>query len=237
VRRRSDVPVVPHGPSYAHDVAFPRNLLHDNEELVLDLRPHWYSLAKPALVVVGAIVATVLMVGVWSPDGDVGSFVNILSAVLVVGSLGFFGWKYLVWNSTMFVLTSDRIVSRRGLLTKSGIEIPLERVNTVFFSQTVFERMLGSGDVAIESAGERGNETFDNIRKPSIVQKEIYVQMEHNEQRKADRMHAAFQAGASATPAAASIPEQIEKLSELHQRGVLSDAEYQHKKAELLDRM
>lgn len=218
-------------------MAFPRNLLHDSEELVLDLRPHWYSLFKPAMVVIGSIIVTILLVGIWSPDGDLGNIVNILCAVLVIGALGFFGWKYLVWNTTMFVLTSDRIVSRRGLLTKSGIEIPLERVNTVFFSQTVFERMLGSGDVAIESAGERGNETFDNIRKPSIVQKEIYVQMEHNEQRKAERMHAAFQAGGSAAPAAASIPEQIEKLSELHQRGVLSDAEYQRKKAELLDRM
>lgn len=219
-------------------MAFPRNLLHDNEELVLDLRPHWYSLAKPTLIVVGAVIATILLAGLLDVDGSLGDTVNIVCAVLVIGSLGYFGWKYLVWTSTMFVLTSDRIVSRRGVLTKSGIEIPLERINTVFFSQTVLERMLGSGDVAIESAGERGTESFDNIRKPSIVQKEIYVQMESNEQRKADRMHAAFRSGAAApAPAEPSIPDQIEKLAELHQRGVLSDAEYQRKKSELLDRM
>ncbi len=221
-------------------VAFPRNLLHENEELVLDLRPHWYQMIKPVAIAVAALVLTILVVGLWGPEGTFGNAVKLLCVILLVGALGLVGWKYLVWNSTMFVLTSDRIVSRRGVLTKSGIEIPLERINTVFFSQTVFERMLGSGDVAIESAGERGTETFDNIRKPSIVQKEIYVQMEANENRKADRMHAAFRSGAAdrpQQPAAPSITDQIEKLTELHQRGVLSDAEYQRKKAELLDRM
>ena len=163
---------------------------------------------------------------------------------LVVGSLLWLGWKYLVWNNTMFVLTSDRILSRRGVLSKQGVEIPLERVNTVFFKQSLFERILGSGDLTIESAGERGSEAFSNIRKPHIVQKEVYVQMEANENRKFDRMNtsAANAAGrpVDATNPQASgggIPEQIDKLAELHQRGVLSDAEYQAKKAELLGRM
>lgn len=199
---------------------------------MLDLRPHWFFLAKPVLYFVASLVLAALAVVVWNPSGSVGNVVGIVCGVLVVVSLLFLVWEYLVWNSTMFVLTSDRIVSRRGVLTKSGIEIPLERINTVFFQQGVFERMIGSGDLAIESAGERGTETFNDVRKPSVVQKEIYVQMEANENRKFDRLNV------GAAPAAApSIPEQIEKLSELHQRGVLSDAEFQRKKAELLDRM
>ena len=114
----------------------------------------------------------------------------------------------------------------------------------MFFKQSPFERLLGTGDLAIESASERGSESFNNIRKPHIVQKEIYVQMEANENRKFDRMSASA-ANAAARPTDATtpqpdpgaIPEQIDKLSELHQRGILSDAEYQAKKAELLDRM
>lgn len=217
-------------------MAFPRNLLHDREELILDLRPHWFFMAKPVALVSGAALLTILLVGLWGPDGTVGDGVNLLSAALVLGALAYAGWRYMVWTRTMFVLTTDRIISRRGVLTKSGVEIPLERVNTVFFRQGVFERMIGSGDLSIESAGEQGTETFNDVRRPSVVQKEIYVQMESNETRKFDKMHASFsqQAPASSEP---SIPEQIEKLAELHQRGVLSDAEYQAKKAELLDRM
>lgn len=222
-------------------MAFPRNLLNENEELVLDLRPHWYFLTPPVLALVLAVVVGLLGIVAWTPPDSIDAAVSIVCGLLVVAALLWLGWKYLVWTTTMFVLTSDRIVTRRGVLSKEGVEIPLERVNTVFFKQSVFERILGSGDLAIESAGERGTESFSNIRKPSIVQKEIYVQMESNENRKFDRIHRPPAAGPTdaTTPQAPgqTIPEQIEKLSELHQRGVLSDAEYQAKKAELLDRM
>lgn len=225
-------------------MAFPRNLLNQNEELVLDLRPHWYFLSKAVLAVIGAIVIAILGLAVWTPPDSLDTVVNVVCGVLLVGSLLWLGWSYLVWNNTMFVLTSDRILSRRGVLSKEGVEIPLERVNTVFFKQSLFERILGSGDLTIESAGERGSEAFSNIRKPHIVQKEVYVQMESNENRKFDRMHTsaanvAARPSDATTPQASggTIPEQIDKLAELHQRGVLSDAEYQAKKSELLDRM
>ncbi len=222
-------------------MAFPRNLLNDNEELILDLRPHWFFLAKAALLLFGAVVVAIVVL-VADVDGGLGSALTLLSVVGVLGGLGYFGWKYLVWISTMFVLTSDRIVARNGVLSKQGVEIPLERINTVFFKQSLFERMLGSGDLALESAGERGNQSFTNIRKPSIVQKEIYVQMERNENRKFDRIHqgppgGGVSADATTVQGGSSIPEQIEQLSELHQRGVLSDSEFQRKKAELLERM
>ncbi len=210
---------------------FPRNLLHDREELVLDLRPHWVSLLVPGLAALGGIIVGAVLL-VLGSGSSVESVTRILAAVAILAGVAYFVWKYLVWNTTMFVLTTDRIVSRRGVLSKSGIEIPLERINTVFFEQRLIERMLGSGDLAIESAGERGTETFNDIRKPSIVQKEIYVQMEANENRKFDRMRPVDQA-----PAAPDIAGQIEKLAELHQKGMLSDSEFAAKKAELLDRM
>jgi hypothetical protein len=106
-------------------------------------------------------------------------------------------------------------------------------VNTVFFSQTILERVVGSGDLVIESAGEMGRQNFSNVRKPSAVQNEIYRQMEQNENRKFDRIGAR-----TAEPApTASIPEQIQQLDALRQQGVLTDAEFQAKKADLLRRM
>jgi hypothetical protein len=80
---------------------------------------------------------------------------------------------------------------------------------------------------------------FENIRKPNRVQNEIYLQMESNENRKFDRVSQGINATMAPPPAApqASITEQIEKLSELRDRGVLSEEEFQTKKAELLQRM
>ncbi|MBV9952529.1 MAG: PH domain-containing protein [Acidimicrobiia bacterium] len=127
----------------------------------------------------------------------------------------------------MFVLTSDRILTRRGWISKSGVEIPLERINTVFFNQSLFERMIGAGDLAIESAGERGTETMTDIRKPAVVQREIYVQMESNENRKFDRARAPSSSGISTA-------EQLEKLHNLLQQGAITQAQFEAERAKLI---
>jgi uncharacterized membrane protein YdbT with pleckstrin-like domain len=209
-------------------VPFPSKLLNDDEEVVLDLHPHWWFFAKPLSALVVAVV-----VGVWALgyDGTGNGPIKAVVAVGVVLSLAWFLLTYARWATTNFVITSDRLIYRHGVLAKKGIEIPLERVNTVFFSQSIFERVLGSGDLVIESAGERGSEAFSNVRRPSSVQNEIYRQMEANENRKFDRM------GNRGGGGGASIPEQIEQLDDLRRRGVLSDAEFAAKKAELLRRM
>jgi membrane protein YdbS with pleckstrin-like domain len=224
-------------------VAYPRDLLNQGETLVLDLRPHWLFLVPSGGALFAALIGSLLIFVGWQPTGSMYDILRIVCALVVLGTAGWFALTYLKWTTTNFVLTSDRLISRVGIFAKEGLEIPLERINTVFSSQSVFERIVGAGDLSIESAGERGTQHFTDIRKPAIVQKEIYVQIENNENRKFDRMRGpAGAAGAPADPtlvqgSGQSIPEQIEKLAELHQRGVLSDAEYQRKKAELLDRM
>ncbi len=208
-------------------VPFPTKLLNDDEEIVLDLHPHWWFFAKPLAVLVVAIVFGVLALTNETIDYGV---VQAIAAVAVVLSLAWFLVTYAQWATTNFVVTSDRLIYRHGVMAKKGIEIPLERVNTVFFSQSIFERMLGSGDLEIESAGEKGSQAFSNVRRPSSVQNEIYRQMEANENRKFDRL-------GSRGPAEASIPEQIDQLDDLRQRGVISEAEFEAKKADLLRRM
>ena len=206
-------------------MAFPRKLLNDNEVLVLDLRPHWVGLVLPTAALVASIVFGLLVVPV---DGGLGKALAVVGLVLIVLALVNFLVRLLGWSNTNFVLTSDRIITRRGVLTKSGIEIPLERINTVFFDQRLLERMVGAGDLAIESAGERGSETFENIRKPAIVQREIYVQMEDNENRKFDRVRA------PAPTAGLSPVEQVERLHGLLQQGAITPAQYEAEKARIL---
>lgn len=215
-------------------MAFPTKLLNEDEELILDLRPHWWYLAEPTAALVGTLALGIVVIAKVPKDSDTGwDVLKISVAVLVVACLGWFVVRYLKWVTTNFVLTGDRLIYRSGVVAKRGIEIPLERVNTVFFNQSVFERMLGAGDLAIESGGETGKQTFSDIRRPSLVQNEIYRQMEANENRKFDRIGTG---GRSAGPDA-SIPDQLEKLDHLRQRGVISDQEFAAKKAELLDRM
>jgi uncharacterized membrane protein YdbT with pleckstrin-like domain len=210
-------------------VPFDRKLLNDGEDIVLDLHPHWWFFAQPAAALLAAVV-----LGGWAAVGlDGWGPVKAVLGIGILAALVWFGLHYLRWRTTHFVITTDRLIYRHGVVAKHGIEIPLERVNTVFFSQSIFERIVGSGDLVIESAGEKGQEAFSNVRKPSAVQNEIYVQMEANENRKFDRIGAGGHGGGGGD----SIPAQIAQLDDLRARGVLTEAEFQAKKAELLRRM
>jgi membrane protein YdbS with pleckstrin-like domain len=202
-------------------MAFPRRLLNDEEEVVADLRPHWSVFALAAAVLVAALALLIGLAGAGAPD-----LLQLAAAALTVLALGRFALRYARWATTNFVVTSDRLIHRSGVLAKEGIEIPLERVNTVFFRQSVLERVLRSGDLVVESGGERGRQSFSDIPRPSAVQNEIYRQIEGNQ----ERMFSGRSAGGL------SVVEQLERLDALCRRGVISQAEFATKKAELLER-
>jgi uncharacterized membrane protein YdbT with pleckstrin-like domain len=211
-------------------VPFPSKLLNDHEEIALDLHPHWWFFAPPLFALVGSVVLGALL----ALGTDI-SWLQVPAGVLILGCLIWFALRYSRWVTTNFVVTTDRLIYRHGVLAKHGIEIPLERVNTVFFRQSIFERMVGSGDLVIESAGEMGRQAFSNVRNPSAVQNVVYRQMEENENRKFDRVGASVRrADDGGEP---SIPAQIRELDELRKQGVLSEEEFAAKKKQLLDRM
>jgi uncharacterized membrane protein YdbT with pleckstrin-like domain len=197
-------------------------MLQDGEEVMLDLRPHWAAIfpAAAALAVAIAVGVVVLVVT------DIPA-VRIVIAVGVLLALANFGLRYLTWTTTNFVVTTERLISRSGFLSRRATQIPLEKVNSVDFSQSAFERLLRSGDLLIESGADQGTQRFSNVRRPLAVQQEINRQMDHHEKQR--------WGGAPAAPA--SIPDQIEKLAQLRAQGVLTDAEFEAKKAQLLDRL
>jgi uncharacterized membrane protein YdbT with pleckstrin-like domain len=202
-------------------VPFPRKLLNEGEDIVLDLHPHWWFFVKPVLAVIVTVVAAVAL-----SDNDPA---RIALLVLIVLSVLWLAAVYARWATTHVVVTTDRLIHRVGVLGKRGKEIPLERVNDIAVNQTFFERLIGSGDVTIESGGERGQQVFSDIPKPFLVQNVIYTEME--------RAKAHDAARASGGGRELSVPEQLEKLDELRQRGVISQAEFDAKKTQLLDRM
>jgi uncharacterized membrane protein YdbT with pleckstrin-like domain len=195
-------------------------LLFDGEEVVRDLRPHWWFFAGPAALLAGSVVLLV-WVAVRFDQG----WLTLACSGVVLASLAWFVGRYLRWATTNFVVTSDRVVFRSGVVAKRGIEIPLERINTVFSHQRILDRLLRNGDVTIKSGGERGSETFFHIPNPADVQNEIYRQLEHAKQ------------PTSQQAAPVDVVAQIDRLDDLRRRGVISEAEFQAKKAQLLDRL
>jgi uncharacterized membrane protein YdbT with pleckstrin-like domain len=204
-------------------VPFPRRLLNEDEEVVVDVRPHWIVMARPFLVLAAAIAAAIVVSA--KTDNDPLLLV-VLAVVLVV--LVWFLYRLARWATTNLVVTGDRLIVRSGIVAKRGREIPLERINDITVTQSVVNRLLRSGDLVVESAGERGQESFPECPRPTRVQNEIYVQMEAARDRELDR-----QVGRRPL----SPLEQLEKLDELRQRGVISQAEFEVNKAKLLDQL
>src|SRR4051812_447935 len=218
---------------------YPPKLINEGETMVLDLKPHWWFFWKHILA--GGIVLIILILYV-GPAGSP-SWGKWPIAIGILVYAGFVIEKYFTWSYTHFVLTDRRVISRSGIISKRGTEIPLERINNIDFHQNILLRVIGAGDLDIESAGKDGQSHFDNVRHPDMVQQEVYRQMETNAKRQASWSgHAAAEAGFGAPTAipvheAPDIADQIGKLAALRDQGHITEAEYEAKKAELLERM
>jgi len=207
-------------------------LLNDGEEVALDIHPHWWYFAKSvaALVVTGALF---LWVFVALGDGGWRDAVTLVLGVLALASLVWVGIRWLMWRTTHFVITSDRVIARSGVLAKRGIEIPLERVNNISFAQSIFERLIKAGDLLIESGGEDGQQRFTDIRRPDEVQNLIQSQMDENERRTFSSIAGSAIAGSAAS---ADVATQLEKLEGLRDRGSITAEEFEVEKRRLLGR-
>jgi uncharacterized membrane protein YdbT with pleckstrin-like domain len=223
-------------------VPYPKRLLNEGEDLALDLRPHWWYFWKHILWGVAIFGLLILIFSNVFGHGDVRTWELRGWAIVGLVWAVFLVWQYLKWNYTHFVVTSDRVVFRTGVFGKHGTEIPMERINNINFHQTFWERIIGAGDLEIESAGKDGQSRFEDIWHPDGVQQEIYRQMEASARKHAGWSNPAMTHASPAPeppPAQpqADIPEQLERLADLRDKGVISAEEFEQKKAQLLERM
>jgi membrane protein YdbS with pleckstrin-like domain len=192
--------------------------LGPDEQVVVEVRPHWWLLAGPvvwtSVVIAGALTSVAM-----SPPVAVKWLVLVVLVVSVVWLVQ----RYVRWYSTSLVVTTSRLMEKRGVLRRRIREIPIGSIADLGYRQTFLERVIGAGDVTIESAGTHGEEVFPDLPHPESIHNEIYLQLERW-RRPGDRQ-------------GPSIPEQIDQLDRLRQRGVISNSEFEAKKSQLLDRL
>jgi uncharacterized membrane protein YdbT with pleckstrin-like domain len=221
-------------------VSLPKKHLYNDEEVVIDMHPHWWYLVPRGSLLLLSMVLAVWFFAAKPGKRDSGGYewygegLRWAAIILLVASLVIFLARLIQWNFINFVVTTERCIYRSGVFAKTGIEIPLDRINTVFFNQTVFERLVRAGDLAIESAGENSRQQFSDIYNPLNVQNEIYRQMEAYEDRKTDKLRGAIHHGATGG-AASSAADEIAKLHQLRQSGAITDEEYEIQKSRLLN--
>lgn len=163
----------------------PKRLLADDEDVVMALRPHWKEMVGPVLVLlVTCPVATYLATIV--PDGSSQKWLRL--AVLVIAVLivaRFVVWPFLKWLTTSYIVTDRRIITRVGVVARTGRDMPISRVNDVTFSHSgLLERILGCGTLVVESAGERGQLVLRDVPHVEDVQRDVYKLAEADEERR-----------------------------------------------------
>jgi len=200
---------------------FSPELLNDNEDMVVDLHPHGLHFWRPVAVLVASLV-----LGLFALRFEAGSVLrNVLGwiALLVIAySVVWTILRYISWVTSHFVVTNRRVMYRSGWLSKSGMDIPLDRINNVIISRNVIERMFGAGDLLIESAGVTGQQRFSDIRSPTTVQNQIFEQIQLDRQ------------SLNQPTAVVDVAGQLERLEGMYRRGTLTAEEFESQKRRLL---
>lgn len=197
-------------------MAYPDRLLSPGEVIVEEFRPHWQVLVIPVTALVVAIVAIVLAVMQLTGTTQTVVVIGVIVVWVVISTQ-----KFADWLTTKYVITNERVVYRAGVFARAGIEIPLESITNVSFRQSFLERMVRSGDLVIESAGEDGQSRYTNVPDPEGLQSLIYQQRENRT--------------LALAKGNVSVAEELERLAALRDRGVLSDEEFEAQKRRLLE--
>ncbi|MFN2543964.1 MAG: PH domain-containing protein [Actinomycetota bacterium] len=200
---------------------FPMSQLASNEDVVLHLSPHWIALVKPVaqtVLILGGLVLTWLFLPLrW---GDWPYILTFLATVILL--LVFPVRPFIAWATTHIVVTTHRVIRKSRWIGMHWVEISLDKVNDVHYTQNVLERVVRAGDISIESAGKAGQEVFKDMPDPGRIQRLL------------SEMKGA--GAARPRPGQLSVADELTKLRDLHDDGLLTDAEFRLVKERILER-
>jgi len=196
-----------------------QQLLGANEKIILITRRHWLFILRnilPELVLILLILAGVTTLWAATPVSGF-SALGFLLLFLPFISLA---RDLLIWHNNKHIVTSRRVIHMSGVWSKNVIDSSLEKVNDVKMEQSALGRVFNYGDIEILTASEIGVNRFARINNPVGL--------------KTAMLNAKTSLNNGDIASSEDIPALIAKLGELHDQGVLTEAEFNRKKAELL---
>lgn len=160
-------------------MAYPDDLLSSGEHVVIHRHPHWKMLIFPVFWLLVVVALGTYLAGLVVDQ----SWATIAWFALAVIGLVLITWLTLAplmrWRTTHFIVTSDRVMAREGVFKRTGLDIPLSRINSVRFEHSLIDRVLGCGTLIIESASDEPLE-FDDIPSVERVHSLLYREVNDN---------------------------------------------------------
>jgi uncharacterized membrane protein YdbT with pleckstrin-like domain len=201
--------------------------LGDNEQVLFVTHQHWLVLGGEilleTLLSIALIVVVTLMYFLWILNPLV-----LFGYLLLIFPLISLLRDVLIWSNRKYVVTNRRVMQLAGVFNKNVTDSSLDKVNDVKLSQSFWGRMLGYGNIEILTASELGANVFMHIGNP-IQYKAAMI----NAKEKLERVPAQ----AAPSRPAPNVADLLTQLDALRQHGVLTEEEFQVKKADLLKKM
>ena len=219
-------------------MGYVEQLLSKDETIVVRSRQHWIALLTSILINGFVIVVTVVLyVFLGGLVQSLGSFASIaatvLNILLVLGT-GFgvvrLGWDTLQWWAEEYIVTTRRVIQTEGIVNKRTTDSSLEKVNDVVLTQSFFGRILGYGNLQIVTGSDIGVNRLTRLREPITFKTAMLDQ-------KAKLGHEFGEVRPPEQAPDSDVPKLIAELDNLRKRGLISDAEFNEKKAKLLSQI
>jgi uncharacterized membrane protein YdbT with pleckstrin-like domain len=193
-------------------------LIGKSERILLATRQHWFVLFSNILLEIILIVVLVVAVSAATAFYPIAAAGFVLVLVPLIGMIR----DILIWYNREYIVTNRRVIQISGVLSKNVVDSSLEKVNDVKMSQSFFGRLFDYGDIEILTGSELGVNLFKRIDDPMRFKTAML-----NAKEKLGFDEVGVQAEED-------IPALIAKLDGLRKQGIISEAEFQKKKAELL---
>jgi uncharacterized membrane protein YdbT with pleckstrin-like domain len=149
-------------------VAISGRLLNEGESVVFTTRTHAKALLLPVLILV-----VVLGLAAWLTNLTDGMVVTVGWIVAGLLILVFVVWPFLNWLASTYTVTSRRLITRHGVFTRTGHDIPLNRISDVSYERDLIDRMLGCGTLIISDASELGRVALPDVPRVEQLQLKI----------------------------------------------------------------
>lgn len=204
-------------------MSYVQSMLGENERILLVTRQHGFVLFSTivAEILVALVVVVVIgMLAFANPAVWLGLLLVLIPLVIMLRDI-------LDWRNRQYIVTNRRVIQISGVFNKSVVDSSLEKVNDVKMTQSFLGRIFDYGDIQILTASELGVNLFKRIGDPVKFKTAMLNAKEE----------LGYEGTGGSVPTANDIPEQIAELDELRKKGILTDAEFQKKKTDLLSRM
>ena len=153
-------------------MAISQRLLNEGEHVVVSTRTHVKALLLPALWLI--LVAAVAGFVSTFPSGRARPLlVAVIWILALVVVLRLVVAPFLRWMTTSYTVTDRRLITRTGVLSRRGHDIPLARINDVAYEHGLVDRMLGCGTLVVSDASEHGRVRLHDI--PHVEQVHLAI--------------------------------------------------------------